>query len=244
MKKYFLLSLILIAVNAHAQGPKDKVTAIIQSFPYEHRPDADAAVASMNAWERSDWKAIFKLLDDDSLKIKATYALSLYVNTASLDPAKKSQAIALLHKYSNYAKSEYAQSFIRTQSNLLADTTIINQQNASLPPLPAYTPPAATTSNGEQQLLQLEDNMAVAKNPIEKRRVLAKAANIPGFSSFILVSKSLKDEAVNKDAALILTRLALADETIKGPVVREALQTALPLIHGEDSAILTEKLTA
>jgi Domain of Unknown Function (DUF1080) len=244
MKKYILLSLILIAVNAHAQDPKDKVTAIIQSFPYEHRPDADAALTTMNAWERSDWKAIFKLLDDDSLKVKATYALSLYVNAASLDPAKKSQVIALLNKYSTYAKSEYAQSFIRTQSNLLTDTTIINQRNASLPPLPAYTPPPAATSNGEQQLLLLEDNVALAQTPIEKRRILAKAANIPGFSSFILVSKSLKDEAVNKDAALILTRLALADETIKGPVVREALQTALPLIHGEDSAILTDKLTA
>jgi hypothetical protein len=243
MKKYFLLSLILIAVNAHAQDPKDKVTAMIQSFPYGHRPDADAALTTMNAWERSDWKAIFKLLDDDSLKVKATYALSLYVNTASLDPAKKSRAIALLNKYSTYAKSEYAQSFIRTQSNLLADTTIINQQNAGLPPLPAYTLPPATTSNGEQELLLLEDNMALAQTPIEKRRILAKAANIPGFSSFILVSKSLKDEAVNKDAALILTRLALGDETIKGPVVREALQTALPLIHGEDSAILTNKLT-
>src|SRR5262249_17772690 len=45
-------------------------------------------------------------------------------------------------------------------------------------------------------------------------------------------------------AALIVTRLALTDSTIKGPVVRQALETALPLIHGEDSAVLTTKLNA
>jgi hypothetical protein len=239
MKKYFLLSLILITANAFAQNSKDKALAIIQSFPYQHRPEADAALTTMNTWDKSDWKSAFKLLDDDSLKVKATYALSLYVNTAP-----KEQAAALLKKYGSYAKSEYAQSFLRAQSNLLTDTTIIDQRNASLPPLPAYTPPPAATSNGEQQLLQLEDKMILAQNPIEKKRILAKAAAIPGFSSFMLVSKSLYDPTINANAALILTRLALADETIKGPAVRTTLEKALPLIKGEDSAILTDKLTA
>jgi hypothetical protein len=239
MKKYFLLSLILITANAFAQNSKDKALAIIQSFPYQHRPEADAALTTMNTWDKSDWKSAFKLLDDDSLKVKATYALSLYVNTAP-----KEQAAALLEKYGSYAKSEYAQSFLRAQSNLLTDTTIIDQRNASLPPLPAYTPPPAATSNGEQQLLQLEDKMVLAQNPIEKKRILAKAAAIPGFSSFMLVSKSLYDPTINANAALILTRLALADETIKGPAVRTTLEKALPLIKGEDSAILTDKLTA
>ena len=238
MKKYFLLSLILIAVNAYSQS-SDKVVMLIQTLPYGNRAQADLVITGMKTWDKSDWKSVFRLLDDDSLKVKATYALSLYINTAP-----KEQAVALLKNNGRYAKSDYARSFLQAQSNLLTDTTIINRQNASLPPLPAYTPPTTTTSNGQQQLLLLEDEMAIAKDPIEKKRILAKAANIPGFSSFILVSKSLKDEPVNTDAALIVTRLALADETIKGPVVREALETALPLIHGEDSTILTTKLRA
>jgi Domain of Unknown Function (DUF1080) len=239
MKKYFVLSLILISGYAYAQNEKDKVVTAIQTFPYQHRPEANAALTTMNTWDKSYWKSAFKLLDDDSLKVKATYALSLYINTAP-----KEQAVALLKKNAGYAKSEYAQSFLRAQSNLLTDTTIIDQRNASLRPLPAYAPPTTTASNGEQQLLLLEDKMALAKNPIEKKRILAKAANIPGFSSFMLVSKSLKDEAVNTDAALMVTRLALADETIKGPIVREALETALPLIKGEDSDFLVTKLNA
>jgi hypothetical protein len=96
--------------------------------------------------------------------------------------------------------------------------------------------------NDEQQLLMLEDQLVLTQNPIEKKRILAKAALIPGFSSFMFVSKSLHDPELSQGAALIVTRLALADETIKGPVVREALETALPLIKGEDSAILTAKL--
>jgi hypothetical protein len=240
MKKYLLLLLMVSVFFAEAaRAQQGKVIETIQLFPCQHRPEADAAFATMNTWDKSEWKSAFKLLDDDSLKAKTTYALSVYINTAP-----KEQALALLKKYAGYAKSEYAQSFLRAQSNLLTDTTIINQRNASLPPLPAYNPEPASTSKGEQQLLQLEDKMALARSPIEKKRLLAKAATIPGFSSFMLVSRSLKDEAVNADAALIITRLALADETIKGPIVREALETALPLIKGEDSAFLVTKLNA
>ncbi len=238
MKKYLLLSLILITINAYSQTG-GKVVMLIQTLPYANPAQENLVVTGMKTWDKSDWKSVFRLLDDDSLKVKATYALSLYINTAP-----KEQAVALLKNNGRYAKSEYAQSFLHAESNLLTDTATINRQNASLPPLPAYTPPPATTSNGEQQLLQLEDNMALAQNPIEKKRILAKAAAIPGFSSFILVSKSLYDPTVNADAALILTRLALADETIKGPAVRAVLERSLPLIKGEDSAVLTDKLTA
>ena len=238
MKKYFALFLIASVLTAN-QALSQKVTATIGLFPYQHRSDADAALAAMNTWDKSDWKSAFKLLDDDSLKVKTTYALSLYINTAP-----REQAAALLKNNGRYARSDYAQSFLHAESNLLTDTATIDRQNASLPPLPAYTPPSTTASNGEQQLLQLEDNMALAQNPIEKKRILAKAAAIPGFSSFMLVSKSLYDPTVNADAALILTRLALADETIKGPAVRSTLEKALPLIKGEDSAILASKLQA
>ena len=185
MKKYFLLFLVASALITN-QALSQKVTATIGSFPYQHRSDADAALAEMNTWDKSDWKSAFKLLDDDSLKVKTTYALSLYINTAP-----KQQAVALLKNNGRYAKSDYAQSFLHAESNLLTDTATINQQNATLPPLPAYTAPPATTANSEQQLLQLEDKMTLAQNPIEKKRILAKDASIPGFSSFMLDRKSV-----------------------------------------------------
>lgn len=232
-----LLASVFLWGKTTAQKTRDKVIATIRVFPYQHRSEADAALTTMNGWDKSEWKTCFRLLDDDSLKASVSDALSAYMN------AKNAQAVDWLKKYSGLAKSEYARLFIRSQLSLLTDKETIDRQNAALPALPAYNPPSAPILTGERQLLLLEDQMALAKNPIERRRILATAARIPGFSSFMLVSRSLNDPAVNNEAALILTRLALADETIRGPVVRQALETALPLINGEDSAVLATKLT-
>lgn len=292
MKHCFSLlipAFLFLAGTASAQKTQDEVIETVRSFPYQHLPDAAAALTTMDTWGKSQWKTAFRLLDDDSLKVNTTYALNAYVNAATLDAAKRSHEVELIKKYARKAKTPYAQEFIRSQLNLLTDREAIEKQNASLPPLPAYNPPASPASpaspvpstapaspassassstpsalasssmpstpaslaspvtpakTGERQLLRLEDELAIAKNPIEKKRILAKAARIPGFSSFMLVSRSLKDPDVNAEAALIVTRLALADPTIKGPVVRQALETALPLIHGEDSEVLTKKTTA
>jgi hypothetical protein len=54
----------------------------------------------------------------------------------------------------------------------------------------------------------------------------------------MLASKYLNDPICNKDAAIVVARLAITDESIKGPVVRTALEKALPLIKGEDSALM------
>jgi hypothetical protein len=246
MRHYFfsVIAFLFFAGNATAQQTQDKVIGIVRSFPYEHRPDADAALATMNTWGKSEWKTIFRLLDDDSLKVDATYALNAYVDAATLDAAKKAQAIQLIKKYAGTAKTAYAQDFIHSQLKLLTDKEAVDRQNAALPALPAIFAPPVSAVTQVNQLLLLEDELTTAENPIAKKRILAKVATIPGFSSFMLVSKSLEDRDVDKEAALILVRLALADETIKGPVVREALETALPLISGEDSAILTIKTTA
>lgn len=242
MKHYFLLFAIafVFAGKADAQKSQGTVAETVRLFPYQHRSDVDAALTTINTWEKSEWKSVFRLLDDDSLKVNAASLVSTYVNSAALDAARKGRAIEVIKKYAGAARSEYGKMFIRSQLDLLTDGAAVDRQNANLPPLPEAPP--RTYFKSERQLLLLEDEMALAKNPIEKKRILATAANNPGFSSFMLVSKSLKDEEVNKEAALIVTRLALADETIKGPVVREALITALPLIKGEDSAFLTAKL--
>ena len=243
-RSIFFLLLLLFAGQAGAQKTQDKVIETIHVFPYQQRSEADAALTTMNGWGSTEWKSLFRLLDDDSLKVTAADALHAYVNAAAADSLKKGQTTALLNKYARSAKTDYARLFIQSQLPLLSDKSVVDRQNTPLPPLPAYTPPPASTLTGERQLLLLEDQLALAHNPVEKKRILAKAGLIPGFSSFILVSKSLKDEEVNHEAALIVTRLALADETISGPVAREALETALPLLKGEDSAFLAGKTTA
>jgi hypothetical protein len=196
----------------------------------------------MDTWKKRDWKTLMKFLDDDSLKVKATDAINAYVDRAAPDASKRNSLATLLKKYSSSVKTEYATIFIQSQLKLLTDSSEVHLANAALPALPQNKPVATSAANNVQQLLTLEDEMDQAANPLQKRDILWKASRIPGFSSFVLVSKSLKDPDVSSEAALIVTRLALADHDIKGPAVRQALETALPLIKGEDSAILASRL--
>ena len=247
MKKHFLFIitaffLTTAAIKTNAQSAKDKIMATVAAFPYQHKEDADAALTAMGTWSKAQWSTLVKLLNDDSLKVKATYALGAYTNAAAQDVGKKSQWSALLKSFLSASKSEYAKIFLQSQLNLLADKAAIEAANNSLPRLPENKMVAAPALNSEQTLLLLEDRMAAAKNPVEKRNILSQAAHIPGFSSFMLVSKALNDADIAGDAALALARLVLADETIKGAAVRTALEKALPLIKGDDSAVLVTKL--
>lgn len=94
-----------------------------------------------------------------------------------------------------------------------------------------------------QRLLVLQDQMGNAKNVSEKRNILKEASDIASFTSFMFISKSLNDEAVNKLAAILVAKLALNEKNIKGPAVREILVKALPLLKGKEGAVLQSKLT-
>ncbi len=94
-----------------------------------------------------------------------------------------------------------------------------------------------------QRLLVLQDQMGNAKNVSEKRNILKEASVIPGFTSFMFISKSLNDEDVNKVAATLVAKLALNEKNIKGPAVKEILVKALPLLKGKEGALLQSKLT-
>jgi hypothetical protein len=246
MKKYLWFLLIgafalLTAYSSDAQK-NNQVLSTIDVFPYQHSAEADGALTVMDTWKKRDWKTAMKLLDDDSLKVKATDAINAYVDRAALDASKRNALIALLKKYSSSVKTEYAKIFIQSQLKLLTDSSAVHLANAALPALPQNKPVATFAANNVQQLITLEDEMAQAANSLQKRDILWKASRIPGFSSFVLVSKSLSDPDVASQAALIVTRLALADDNLKGPVVRQELEKALPLIKGEDSAILASRL--
>ena len=101
--------------------------------------------------------------------------------------------------------------------------------------------------NSAQKLLALQnqmDQLGVNENIFQKRNILSEAAKISSLGSFMFVRKYLDDVRLQKDAALILTRQVIANQSIFGPIVREALEKAMPLISGEDSAILVPMLKA
>ncbi len=251
MKKIFYLLLILLVSGNDiiAQQTDNSVTTTLSAFPYQQHSQIDRAISSMSHWGTTEWKAFFSLLDQeqldkDSLKLKATYALNAYVNAASLNASQTASTKKLLNKQLKKVKTEYGKIFITTQLALLTDAAIVDARNKALPAVPVYNAPTASKLNGVQELLHLQDEMELAKNPIQQKRILAQVAHIPGYGSFAFVSKFLSNEAINNDAASIITRLALADASIKGATARAALETALPLIKGVDSAILVNELKA
>jgi hypothetical protein len=242
MKKicYIIGFCLLTAIQTFAQS---NVVESIQSFPYQKTTDASASLETINNWESANWKAFFKLMDDTTHKTKATYALHAYVNKIA-NSDKRAAFAKQLVKQKKKAKTEYAKIAIQDELNLLTEATIVNERNNSLPKIVVSPVEVVSTKNDVQKLLDLQDKMETAKNPIEQKRIIAEAARVPGFGSFIFTSKYLDNASINKEAALAVTRLALADITIKGSVVREALEKALPLISGVDSSILVTKLKA
>ena len=291
----YLLLFLLFATEVIAQVGSVKNT--INSFPYQRPSETEAAITSMHTWGNGQWKELVHLLDNDSLKLKPTYALNAYVNDASLNASLKHQVAENLAAVYGSAKTFYAREFIIKQLALLGDDAAVKllssllknetfSGNAARALASIHTAASkqaltkalksATTENAKniqaaldnvnfvlpviklastekqvaktfrdthaQQLLLLQDRMEKATTRLDKRNVLHEASLIPGFASFMMVNNSLNDETINKDAALMLARLALADKNIRGPEVRASLEKAMGLIHGVDSAVIVSKL--
>jgi hypothetical protein len=295
MKKLFSYILILSMSVSTANAQKDAIASTIDAFPYQHKSEAIASIIAMQSWQKTEWKQLVRWLNDDSLKLKSSYALNAFVHEAALQPVLKQQTASILAGLYSEATTFYAKELLIKQLALLGDDAAVkllakllkdetfngnaaralasihsensiaalhnalknargeNQKNIQaaldnvhfiLPAIKNAVAENKKVITHAQQLLLLQDKMEIATNNIEKKSILVSASKIPGFGSFMFVSKLLDDENLNREAALIVTRLALADKQIKGAEVRAALEKAMNLIHGEDSAVLVAKLKA
>jgi len=247
MKKYFYLLVLTLIISFHVQAQKGEksVNQVLTVFPYQHASEVTDALTTMGTWKSAEWKLLFKMLNDDSLKLKATYALNAYVNIVSLEGAKKVKTVQLLKKQLNKASTNYATTFINAQIGLLSAENIVTAKLQSLPSIAKLAPTKQVQQNSAQQLLQLQDQMDKVKvngNDFQKKSILIQASKIPSLGALVFVSQFLAEAGVQKEAALIVTRLALANHAISGPIVRQALEQALPLISGEDSTLLVPML--
>ena len=249
MKKYIYIIVVtfFISMSVQAQKGEKNVNEILSVFPYQHSNEAADALTTMGTWKNAEWKMLFKMLDDDSLKLKATYALNAYVHVVSLEGSKKLKTVQLLKKQLKKANTNYATTLINAQIGLLSPEAVVTSKLQSLPAISKVAATLQVQQNSAQKLLALQnqmDQLSVNENIFQKRNILSEAAKISSLGSFMFVSKYLDDVRLQKDAALILTRQVIANQSIFGPIVREALEKAMPLISGEDSAILVPILKA
>ncbi len=293
MKKSFI-SLLFLFAFACLQA-QDNAAKTIAAFPYQKSAEAQAAIATMQSWGKSSWKELYSMLDDDSLKLNATYALDAYAHHVALDPAMRKKTTSLLNAGLSMVKSRYAKDLLIQELGLLGDAmaikslskllkdevyagtaaralatmkteaataalskalssskaplaqqiqAAIDNANFKLPMTMTSLQPAASTKNKTQQLLDLQDQMVAAKNPVQQRNILSKVDHLDGLGSLMFAGSFLGDKNLQKQAALIAARISLKNKSISGKAVRDVLEKALPLISGTDSAILVNQLRA
>ena len=274
---------------------QDNATKAVAAFPYQKSAEVQTMLSAMESWGKADWKKLLSMLDDDSLKLKATYALNAYTHHTALNASGRTKLSATLSSSLNAVKTRYAKDLMIQELGLLGDPNAIkplskllkdevycgaaaralatfkteaataalnkalssskapltqhiqaaiDNANFKLPMTMTSLQPAASTKNNAQQLLDLQDQMAAAKNPVQQRNILAKADHLSGLGALMFAGKYLTDPNLKKQAALIVARIGLKDKTLSGKAVRDVLQLAQPLISGTDSAILVNKLRA
>lgn len=292
MKKIFLIASFFCFSTTTLFAQDASVQTILAHFPYQQKIDVDKDLVTIQTWNKENWNLVLKMLDDDSLKLKATYLIDAVVHDqkgterihltdilgSGIKQVNTQYAKDLLIKEIGLIGTENA---IQYLSPLLKDDNYCGQasralatnnksqlvlkvlrkalkkaSNTSKPHLQEaisyiYKPVIITKlsvqkqkdqRNATQKLLAIQDQLVVASNPLQKAKLLAQVAEIPGFPSFMLASKFLDDKLYNQEAALIVSRLALADNSTRGKTVRLILEKALPLIKGNDSAILVPKI--
>jgi len=293
MRKILLIASLFCLISSSAiKAQENSLQTILTHFPFQHSANVEKEILAIKKWSKNDWKPILTMLDDDSLKIGATYLLDAVVHGSN--GTEKIYLTDILGSGIKQSKTQYAKDLLIKELGLMGTENAIqylspllndnnycgqasravatnNQSQLALKALRKALTKASTSSkphiqeaisyiykpvittnlsaqktkdigNGTQKLLDIQDRLAVASNSLQKAKLLAQIAQIPGFPSFMLASKFLDDKLFQHEAALIVTRLALSDAATRGKSVRSILEKALPLIKGSDSAILVPKL--
>jgi len=292
MRKILLIaSLFCLTLSLTIKAQENSLQTILSHFPYQHAADIDKDILAIQTWEKTNWKPVLIMLDDDSLKLAATYLLDAVVHRTT--GVSKNNLTSILGDGIKSAKTQYAKDLLIKEIGLMGAENAVkylapllkdeiycgqasramasNQSPLALQALRKALNKATNTTkphiqeaisyiyrpviipnisapkpksqiNATQKLLAIQDQLAVASNPLQKATLLVQIAQIPGFPSFMLASKFLEDTNLKHEAALAVGRLALGEKSIRGKTARAIIEKALPLIKGIDSSYIVPKL--
>ena len=295
MKKVnlFILGFLLLFASTYAQ---ESVSKSLSGFPYQQKSAVAQSLSNMSSWKSSSWKQFYKMLDDDSMRTNASFALSAFIHQSATDPGTSVIASAALKQGVASVKSflakdlviemmgqlgndasvrdlekllndeQYGPRAVRSLATIKSPASIAAMEKALAKASPALTSQLksaldfirksasmpkssdwvllrpADPINDAQKLLDVQNQIEKASNPVDKRNALHRLESIKGVAALLVGEKYLNDPILQKQAALIMARNALADPSIRGIAPREALEQALPLISGVDSASLVKAL--
>ncbi len=124
MKKT-LFATILLLMGFFALHAQEQVIKTLAAFPYTQKKDATAALTAMTSWNAAGWKSLFAMLDDDSLKLKATYALDAYVHASCIDPTQRSKAEGILLRGLAQTKTYYSRQLVMQEMGLMGSDVFV-----------------------------------------------------------------------------------------------------------------------
>lgn len=296
MKKSISLFIYLSVSFFSVFGQYTRVEVPLVSFPYEQSSSVQPRLKHFEGWQARDWSAFCKMLDDDSLRLKATYTLDAYIHHANQDDRLRKALVVSLVSGLKSVKSFYAKDYLIQMLGLSADDNAIPILGKYLKDpvlsgpaaraLASIHSPAAKTMltntvstvkdpmkmhikaaiehmefvlpdiktkptkgriglvnfQDPRFLLKFQDDMEAAKDPITKRNLLSQLEKVTSFAALMAASKYLDDQVLQKQAAVIMARMAIRDKSLSGREPRVVLERALPLISGTDSISLTKQL--
>jgi len=112
MKKLFL-SIVVLAI-VYTANAQDKIQQALAVFPYQQIQKAQSSIESMYKLESADWKKIFSMLEDDSLKLSPTYALVSFCSRCNQHSIKKIDCIQCIAGGPNQRKILLREKFYNT----------------------------------------------------------------------------------------------------------------------------------
>ena len=288
---YILLTCLLFSVQA--QQTAEQVSSL---FPYQKSEFVQPALVSMDGWSMKEWRNLFKMLDDDSLKLKATYTVDAYVHHANSNAALVSATTQQVVNGLKQVKSFYAKDYliqklgalgseisIVSLSKYLKDPVFVGPAARALAAIGSDNAKATLSSallkaaepqkmhinaalahmqfklpemksedkkgriglvnfQDPRYLAKVQEQMEQANDPVSKRNILSQLEKVTSVAALMETAKYLDDPVLKNQAASIMARMALRDNTLRGRAPRAVLEKALPLIGGTDSISLNKLL--
>lgn len=240
MKKIFFILIFIIVSLVQVYAQSDEVTRTIRVFPYQHPAEAASAIVSMHSWKNANWKFFLSLLDDDSLKLKAAYALGAYVNHVSLDAEKKKQAATYLSKGASSVKSFYGRDLIIQHLGLLGEDAAVKVLSKLLSD-EIYVGNAAralAVIHSESSIAALNKGLAEAKGTAGKH-IQAALDNVNKSLPEIKSVRMTKNTIQNPVQYLLLLQAQM--DAAKNPLQKRSILSEAAHIPGFSSCMFVSR---
>jgi len=240
MKIIFSYIVLLSLSLTQVQAQKVSISKTIEVFPYQHHTEINKAIVTMKKWQKNDWKQLVELLNDDSLKLKSSYALNAFVHEATLNNKLKKQSANLIASIYSAAKTFYAKEFLIKQLALLGD-------DASIPLLKNLLKDETFGGNAARALASnhtvaatkaLKQALASAKGD-NKKHIQAALDNIYFVLPKIKIAAIEKINAVTHAQHILLLQDKM--EKASGPFQKRNVLNEAGQISGFSSFIFVSK---